>query len=360
MGRERGDFGLPGKKVRNIQRQAAEIVARQHQERDAIREQRKIDRVVETSVSRHNPEADIIRRLDRKGVFGEHYTGDPVFDAKVAKPLNDARPQYGDFKDVYPLAEIRADQADVQRIERSPTYQSERGSGPVAFEYSIVQGVKNGMLGEGVTASLSSKYDDVKRKLDGIIGFPSRDGRTRHYVGIDVTTSDDSAILDAKLAATATMLRQKKTSEAKFFIDHDNPQIRGPKPLPRAVLSVDRLVAEQAQKSLSQNPDYDLETTMGEEITEELELQLTQGALFLLERFYGPSATKVQDAEELLLYWQLEQENIRKYDPELYNAALLHIQPLEDIVELQKKNNPSESVTNPAGAFLTSLRRRVY
>ncbi len=364
-GGEYGGFGLSGKEIKRIQKQAAAQAEQQRQERERARQEfnekrRSMPNVETTRISRSNPEADIMRRLDRRGVFGNYYTGNEQFDRKIAGPLNDSRPQYGSFVEQYDKQTILSDKKKVESIKQSAQYQHERSSEPVSLEYSLAHAAQRGLFGEKATATLTTEYDDVVHGIDMVVSFPENEQGERFALGLDVTTTSDVQVISHKLGRTADTLQQKKLSEVKYYADPQHAEVRGQLVVPRVVIGIESQEAQQIQNDLAGNPDSALSPEVRAQVLEETELQLVQELQFLLSRFYGPSAERIGDAETALAYWEAHADRIAQEDADLGVSARRIVEPLRNVHELRTKNNPSELDASQAGVVLSTLRQNRF
>lgn len=307
-----------------------------------------------------NPEAALFNRMDRQGVFGAHYTGDERFD-KLARGWNEVRPLPRDFHGIYSDEEMAQDRARVISIKQSSGYAWERAGEGVALEYAMMESVHNGVLGEDAYVMPTTEYDDVVNGIDFVVGFPDAEGKTATYIGVDVTTTTDGNVIAKKLERTSRQLAQNNVGRIKYFIDDQNPDVRGGLFVPRVVIGVDAGEAQKIHDAMSADRNYSLEPELKAELHEEMELQLVHGLRFLLERFYGPSASSITDLESAEAYLAQHASRIQKQNFRLYENVQRYRDALRALAErAEQKKDPDSTITADAGVLLSSLRRRVY
>lgn len=242
-----------------------------------------------------------VNAWDRQGLI-EYTTGDEVFDEKIAREWFLARPQEISFtsraeKDKrYEQEKIEEDLAGIRRIENSPDYKKERSPVSVLAEIVMLEGVRRGLLlGEGSTANITSRYDDIKLGADMVVVIPNpEDPEEDLAFCLDITVSDDDAVLDKKISSEFIKLRKKQRTNLKY-----SRNVKGP--INRYILGIPPEQAKDLSEILlGQKSDQEVENLIQFELAEELINQARWQAAYALARHGIVSLNQAENIDDFL------------------------------------------------------------
>ena len=171
--------------------------------------------------------------------------------------------------------------------------------------------------------------------IDFVISLPGKEKGEIYYIGVDVTSSDNLLVLEKKLNKLTDKLKNNTLPEVKYFVDDENPEIKKKIFLPKVVISTTNGKAKAIQEGLSKDRNYMLEADVRKEFIDEIEQQLVKSSVYLLERFYGPSASDIRQPKDLLSYFENHKIKIEKTNKSLFENVLKHVKILEFFQELE-------------------------
>ena len=232
---------------------------------------------------------------------GQHLTlsdaEEAILDSKelIKKYLDyyeSERPNPEDFLDAFPdkhLAEtiIREDLRDVKKREDEfPEKASEQGRLAERLLYYLIN--KKGLLGSGVEAIATSRFDDIFRGIDFVLEFPAADSTTskqkKRWLSLDITVSEDKEKLEAKSKALEKELQRGNLPQVRYF--QSEPDTKGPTRMPKIILPLNRDEIEQMARLLTEKvPDDVIFRLLQENITNRLKGEIL-GQLQWLEKDY--------------------------------------------------------------------------
>ena len=176
-------------------------------------------------------------------------------EAKAKKKIEVYRPNPEDFRDLYG-EEVDKDLARVQELENSwedsnaklTDFERERSEKNKKIA-SIIEGIVIDHLsgkwlqGRGVCTP-TSKFDDYTQGVDMVVEFPKEDVPNEYMgIGIDITFSNDSTNLEAKLDRIIKQnIKSKVLSEVKYF---DSEEIKGKIAVPRIAIAINEDYVKQ-------------------------------------------------------------------------------------------------------------------
>ena len=187
--------------------------------------------------------------IDRQGnpVEGVHYVANERFNRQVASSWNRIRPRSSQF----PYHD-RADDELVKQIEQSKNYIQERSDAAVGLEYAVMEGIHNGAwLGVEAAVTPASKYDDLVNHIDAVVTI--QEGDQSMYLGLDITSSDDYAVIERKLMQTTANLKQGKLTTIKYYINDESGDKREIS-APRVVIAVTSKATRELVDGMVEHP----------------------------------------------------------------------------------------------------------
>jgi hypothetical protein len=166
----------------------------------------------------------------------------------------------------------------------------------------MMEGVhNNGWFGEGVNVTPTAEYDDMVNHIDFVAAVPGPDNQA-HYLGIDMTTSNNPSVQAKKLEHTLNILDRNQLAKVKYFEDDSNPDKHGSIYVPRVVVgaSDDRL--RRIKEGLLHDRHYALDEDIKQEMVKEISRQLVNNTRYLLENHFSENAKTLNGAEKVLSY----------------------------------------------------------
>ncbi|MBP7845928.1 MAG: hypothetical protein KA007_00650 [Candidatus Pacebacteria bacterium] len=176
-------------------------------------------------------------------------------EAKAKKKIEVYRPKPEDFRDLYG-EEVDKDLARVQELENSweegnsklTDFERERSEKNKKIA-NITEGIVIDQLSgkwlqnKGVCMP-TSKFDDYTQGIDMVVEFPKDDVPNEYMgIGMDVTFSNDSTNLEAKLSRIIKQnIKANALSEVKYF---DTEEIKGKISVPRIAIAINEEYVKQ-------------------------------------------------------------------------------------------------------------------
>ncbi len=147
--------------------------------------------------------------------------------AKKERIIDAHRPNERDFSDIYSLEEIEKDLKDLENLEKIWAEEDEENqkNDYVKKVSSIYEGVfadqieANAWFGNNCDTTVTSKYDDVKNKVDVVGIFKQEEKRSYLGLGVDVTFASDPEILEEKLNSIKRSIKAGHMPVLKYFQD---------------------------------------------------------------------------------------------------------------------------------------------
>lgn len=299
--------------------------------------------------------------MDRRGVI-EYTTGDAGFDEQIAEKWNHWRPEEMSFVESYSKEEIQKDLGEIKRIENSPSYKKERSPVSVMAEIAITQGVNDGLLGPEISASITSRYDDVKLGADMVVAMPNPDSTGKDLVFcLDVTVSGNKEILDKKLSSEFIRLRKEKRTQLKYY--------KGVKePINRYIVGIPpEQVKELADILMRRKDNPEGNDLIKKELAEELINQARWQAAYVLARHDIMSLDQAEKVDDFLAFFDDEKNQKlieSKLSPSLFEGVTVNRSVMElmfrQMEGLEQKEKRDSIVSNPSMVgpvdFLTRFR----
>src|SRR3989344_8468544 len=221
---------------------------------------------------------------------GQHLTLSDAEEAILDSPelrkkylgyYDNERPDPEDFLDTFPdkhQAEtiIREDLRSVKKREDEfPEKASERGRLAERLLYYLIN--KKGLLGSRAEAIATSRFDDIFRGVDFVLGFPAADSVTskqkKRWLAVDITVSEDKEKLETKSKALEKELQRGSLPQVRYF--QSDPETKGPTRMPKIILPLNRDEIEQMAKLLTEKvPDNVIFRLLQENITNRLKEEI--------------------------------------------------------------------------------------
>jgi len=349
-----GGFPSPSE-IRRIQAEAAKSVERQHKERKAKR-----DALAEI---RRQP-VERIRRpddLDNRPVFGNYYTGDEQFD-RLARRQNDRRPRPQQFNDVYAPEKIETDLAKVEAFKKSPRYEEERGPEAIASEYVVNELFSRGQLGHDIRSIPSADPDDYFNHIDTVLAVDEQDGGTQ-YLGVDITTQEDMTVHQKKLYQTLDVLKENKLNTVEYHYDPKHPDTKGAITVPRVVIDINQDRVNELQAGLAEQSTFKAPPEVHHEMVEEIILQLSQNAAYLLREHYRAGhqfELPGNNPEAVIEFFNAHGASIERQNKPLYHNVMKHVKLLGHFLLEEKKSGPAKREINGGPLWKLVHDGRIY
>lgn len=190
-------------------------------------------------------------------------------------------PKMDDFSDVYSEIEIKKDKKYLASIKEGfQFYKTERSE---ILEIVLARQIdQTEWFGENCFVVQSSEYDDVINHTDLVAEFREKDEIIR--LAIDVTTSEDKAVLDKKIGYIEKDIDNNKLTTLKYYLfEETEPYTKGKaEMIPRVIIGTNKegvkelsgLVEKTIKKEEGSNKelaDFYAQIEFLEEIKEQLE-----------------------------------------------------------------------------------------
>ena len=197
------------------------------------------------------------------------------------------RPDFSDFKDIYDAEKLKRDAARLKekraRIFAKGAFdRSEDFDLGEDFEYCLMEAFhERGWFDESVSVSPGSQYDDMFYGIDLILAFRD-DGDQGEpvydFLAIDATVALDDLILEKKAEEARKDLRNGRMAIAEYFINDENPDMRGAIKMPKVVVSMVPAEAIELQNLLSRGKNLSFDDQKKLKLyKEKIIYQLTKG-----------------------------------------------------------------------------------
>ncbi len=171
----------------------------------------------------------------------EHSSGSEEFDSEIIRPWEGLRPKLAEYSDVYGYDTTTE---DLEFVRERHTQWRAKPRTSMRLEYALMDGMySRNWLGERTQIFPASEFDDVANGIDMVLRLESEDGKVI-FLGIDVTTSEDSGILEEKIIRTYEALQRGQTAKVKYFTSEDDG-IHGLVRLPRVVIGTNHESTER-------------------------------------------------------------------------------------------------------------------
>ncbi|MDD5340853.1 MAG: hypothetical protein PHC97_00225 [Patescibacteria group bacterium] len=221
-----------------------------------------------------NIEEIAIGEINRK----EGASNNPDFLEKIQAEWNKLKPKIKNFSDVYPAKEIAADSEEIEKLKEKF---AARGETAIVGESVIMEGIYEAeWIAEGIEVLPTSEYDDIKNGIDFVLRLDEKDKPL--YLGVDVTTSTDYEVINAKRENILNFLRRGELGRLKYFEDQAS-DIKGRIELPKiavvlsseaALKMQDLMLKIKEHKELSLTEETELEKvreSVEKEVTDQLQ-----------------------------------------------------------------------------------------
>lgn len=349
--------GMPSEReIRRIQAEAAQSVekgrAARQAKKDALAELRR--QPIEHT--RRSPDD-----LDRRPVFGNYYTGDDRFD-RLARQQNERRPRPQQFGDVYPSEKIDRDLARVEAFKKTPEYREERGPEAIASEYVVNELFSRGQLGRDIRAIPAADPDDYFNHVDTVLAFDEEGGGAQ-YLGVDITTQRDVTVHTRKLYQTLDGLRDNALNTVEYHHDPLHPETKGAITVPRVVIDINQDRVKELRTGLAERPGFKVPPEMHHEMVEEIILQLSQNAAYLLREHFRaghPFELPGNDPEGVMEFFNAHGAAIKRQNSQLYDNVMKHVKILGRFLLEEKKAGPAIREINGGPLWKLVHDGRIY
>lgn len=263
------------------------------------------------------------------------------------------RPKEEQFTDVYPEEKI---QKDLQKVEEKKSLLADqpRPKESIAAEYLLLEGISNYLLfnsqNQEVDINLipAAESDDYFNGIDIIVAIRMKGEKDWHYIGIDVTTSEDEGELMKKLRINYNkIIKNKQLPNADYY--RPQTENKGEKAglvnLVRIVLGLGqkrvRNLAAEYLNNKSKNvfePSDQLELI--QETIDQIMITIERTANKFLKneaKRYSDYIFAVPDDAMAFVNRHLQE---KKADPAILKILQEHAQMLEYFLALQKEKSP--------------------
>jgi len=224
------------------------------------------------------------------------------------------RPDFSDFKDIYDAEKLKRDAARLKekraRIFAKGAFdRSEDLELGEDFEYCLMEAVhERGWFDKSVSVSPGSQYDDMFHGVDLILSFrvdTEDDGEPSYeYLAIDATVAQHPEVLEKKEEEARKNLLNGQMAIVEYFINDDDPKIRGTIRLPEVICALTPADAVDFKNLLGRGRQLSFDdekrlTVLKNEILARIELQLRKRIEFINE--WGRSASpELRDSLRLI------------------------------------------------------------
>jgi len=225
---------------------------------------------------RLNAEEKIIERISRQR--GE--SNNPLFVEKIQVEWDKLRPKTKDFSDIYAQQEMLADKEEIGEIKESFVL---KGETAIVGEYVIMEGIyESQWLTEEVEVIPTNEFDDIKHGVDFVLRFEEQAGKYL-YLGVDVTTSIDRAVIEDKRNKILNFLRQGELGKLKYFED-PVAEIKGSIELPRVAIVLRPKDAIKMQEIMLKIKEHNKITTEEEQELNKVRTDVEREVVSQLEK----------------------------------------------------------------------------
>lgn len=217
------------------------------------------------------------------------FSNEKFFEQKIKQEWSEVRPSFSDFEDlvgmVYTAEELREDKLKTKGKSVDIGVEGEFGRWAdyelaEDIEYSLMEAIQNfEWFGEEVSVSPASRFDDLFRGTDFVLTFRKNEDEY-DYLAVDATVAKEENVILDKDKRVYDELDEGRLTEVKYFINDDNPEIRGKFNMPHLILALSPSLASEFRNILSKGRNLsfddknrldDIQKEITRNITERLE-----------------------------------------------------------------------------------------
>lgn len=174
-----------------------------------------------------------------------------AMDKYVDGVLKVEAPKMEDFDDLYSKEEIRRDVIELEEIKKRLEFKEQHERGLIAAGIFYKEGERSQWFGENTFIELTSEYDDMINHSDLILEIYDGDTDSFDRMAIDVTVSEDPAVLNKKYNFLRKELISGELTDLKYFDSKESVARGKVEGIPRAVVQITKDHLEMLCKNIA-------------------------------------------------------------------------------------------------------------
>lgn len=174
-----------------------------------------------------------------------------AMDKYVNGVLKVEAPKMEDFEDLYSKEEIQRDKIELEEIKKRLEFKEQHERGMIAAGIFYKEGERSKWFGENTFIELTSERDDIIKHSDLVLELYDGDTDSFDRIAVDVTVSEDPAVLNKKYAFLRKELISGELTDLKYFDSKESGSRGKVEGIPRAVVQITKDHLEMLCKNIA-------------------------------------------------------------------------------------------------------------